>query len=888
MSDNRELIRRIMNGEELLPEGDALRSLVVQLKRDLDFGVARKLLSYAHSKHTDDVWIIQQRALCTYKDEELPPHTRFDEALTLLEKIGLRDSKKIVADGRINPATIPETLGLGGAIYKRKWEYCGLLEHLQQALVFYLAAWEFNPEVDKGWSGVNAAYVMDLLAARAGKVAARSGVNPVDAPDVIDLKHRAHALRRQMRDVLTTLATNDPEYHKQYWYLVTVAEICFGLNEYLEAGDWLAKAAQCDAPEWKLQTTFKQLVSLARLHGHLPPAEGQPMAEWDAPWQALFKLLGNGTETALSCYRGKVGLALSGGGFRASLYHLGVLARLAEMDVLRSIEVLSTVSGGSIVGAHYYLEVQELLENTEDNKLSRDDYIKLVKDRLIPCFLEGVQRNLRIRTLANLPANLRMIFSKEYSRSHRIGELYESELYSHVRKKNNKYTDPRIMPQLLVNPAPQEKTKKFKPKFQNWRRRAKVPVLLLNTTSLNSGHSWHFTARWMGEPPGNIGPAIDVNQRYRRLWYEQAPKNNHKNYRLGYAVAASACVPGLFEPLALDGLYPGHTVRLVDGGVHDNQGVQGLLEEGCTLVLCSDASGQMDDQKQPSNSVVGVPLRSNSILMDRVRESEYQELTARVESQSLQGLFFIHMKKELETKPVDWINCDDPTILVSNKSSMTSYCIDEDIQHKLATLRTDLDSFSEVEAYSLMLSGYLMTECHFKELNEQHQHDKQPGSWGNFNANAPRGEWEFLKLENLVKEPPGSQDVRRQDLGKQLTAGSALFFKIWRLHPLLKGIATIGAISLVVFGIWFVITNWNTQLPVYDLSVGAVTLVVLFTIGGLVFPAIKWLKPQKAAQGYVKNSAIALLGFLFMNLHLIVFDPMFIKRGKLKRLLNLT
>ena len=36
-----------------------------------------------------------------------------------------------------------------------------------------------------------------------------------------------------------------------------------------------------------------------------------------------------------------------------------VLARLAEMDVLRSVEVLSTVSGGSIVGAHYYLEVKK-------------------------------------------------------------------------------------------------------------------------------------------------------------------------------------------------------------------------------------------------------------------------------------------------------------------------------------------------------------------------------------------------------------------------------------------------------------------------------------------------------------------------------------------------
>ena len=47
--------------------------------------------------------------------------------------------------------------------------------------------------------------------------------------------------------------------------------------------------------------------------------------------------------------RAKLGLALAGGGFRASLFHLGVLRRMAELDLLRYVQVLSTVSGGSIV-----------------------------------------------------------------------------------------------------------------------------------------------------------------------------------------------------------------------------------------------------------------------------------------------------------------------------------------------------------------------------------------------------------------------------------------------------------------------------------------------------------------------------------------------------------
>src|SRR5262249_58741204 len=113
----------------------------------------------------------------------------------------------------------------------------------------------------------------------------------------------------------------------------------------------------------------------------------------------------------------------------------------------------------------------------------------------------------------------------------------------------------RTMPQLRVVPAPPEANLGFNPKFSNWRRRAKVPVLLLNSASLNSGHNWQFTASWMGEPPGLFGPNadIDANVRYRRLYYHAAPTEALKSYRLGYAVAASACVPRLVDHLVLQG-----------------------------------------------------------------------------------------------------------------------------------------------------------------------------------------------------------------------------------------------------------------------------------------------------------------------------------------------
>ncbi len=880
----------ILQDERPVPEMKALEKLVEDLKDELDFGLARKVLTKAQAEQAGQVWVIQQLALCTYKDEELLASTRFTDALALLEKIGLRDPEGAIKEKGIAPDTLPETLALGGAVYKRKWEQQGLLEHLHQSLFFYRAAWERDTTEDKvidnGYGGINAAYILDLLADRATTIAVRAGTKPEDSAEARELRQKARALREEMAAIVPKLGEKDASLKDKYWYVVTLAEIYFGLEQYEEAGKWLARARNAKSREWKRQTTFNQLVSLARLQDRELPAEGSDPSTWHAAWRALHEFLQGDTETALSCYRGKVGLALSGGGFRASLFHLGVLARLAEMDVLRTVETLSTVSGGSIVGAHYYLEVQERLQEARDSAITREDYIQLV-DRVLKRFLKGVQRNLRTRALASLGANFRMIFSKEYSRSHRLGELYEKALYARIGKAGETSAKPRTMPELLVTPKDnKEDERAFKPKFSNWRRRAKVPVLLLNTTSLNSGHSWHFTARWMGEPPGSIGTEIDINERYRRLWYEHAPKDEHKNYRLGYAVAASACVPGLFEPLVLEGLYPDRTVRLVDGGVHDNQGVGALLDEGCTLVLCSDASGQMEDMKKPSNSVIGVPLRSNSILMDRVREAEYQDLRARVDSRALQGLFFIHMKKGLETTPIDWIDCQDPSTLPEAHHNHTDYDVDKDLQRKLAGIRTDLDSFTEVEAYSLMLSGYLMTEHEFKELNKQHKRDGEPGTWGGFDIEAPRGDWPFRKLESLIKAPRNSPDPRRADLGRQLEVGSALAFKIWKLSPLLQGFSWAGAAAAVALVSWFLYKYWDFE-PFGSVTIGGLTMFLGALVIGIVFPLVSWLNPAGAAQGYVRKAIVAVAGFLATNMHLLIFDRMFLKRGKLNRLLKL-
>lgn len=51
----------------------------------------------------------------------------------------------------------------------------------------------------------------------------------------------------------------------------------------------------------------------------------------------------------------KIGLALSGGGYRAAAYHIGTLQALKKMGILDMVDVISSISGGSITAAYYAL-----------------------------------------------------------------------------------------------------------------------------------------------------------------------------------------------------------------------------------------------------------------------------------------------------------------------------------------------------------------------------------------------------------------------------------------------------------------------------------------------------------------------------------------------------
>src|SRR3954469_9797705 len=62
----------------------------------------------------------------------------------------------------------------------------------------------------------------------------------------------------------------------------------------------------------------------------------------------------------------KIGLALSGGGFRATLYHLGLARFLRDADILGQVTHITSVSGGSIIAAHLALTWKSYTGSAED------------------------------------------------------------------------------------------------------------------------------------------------------------------------------------------------------------------------------------------------------------------------------------------------------------------------------------------------------------------------------------------------------------------------------------------------------------------------------------------------------------------------------------------
>ena len=84
-----------------------------------------------------------------------------------------------------------------------------------------------------------------------------------------------------------------------------------------------------------------------------------------------------------------IALCLSGGGYRAALFHLGAVRRLNELGVLSKISTIVSVSGGSILAAHLASTIKPWPQPG-----ASVDLLQFEKQVEIP-FRQFVKRNIR-------------------------------------------------------------------------------------------------------------------------------------------------------------------------------------------------------------------------------------------------------------------------------------------------------------------------------------------------------------------------------------------------------------------------------------------------------------------------------------------------------------
>lgn len=225
----------------------------------------------------------------------------------------------------------------------------------------------------------------------------------------------------------------------------------------------------------------------------------------------------------------KLGLALSGGGSRAAAFHRGTLQGLVDLGLVDRIDVVSTVSGGSVFGGAW---MAARLDGVSD-----EDFLTSMRRELRKGF---IGRSLRPRLLRSLiPGN-------SYSRTDVIAATFDKVFFGG-----------RELAELPERPA-----------------------LCINTTVMNNGQVGKFSRLGFSlydlflegaEPP------------------HQVPM---PGFPIALAVGASAAFPVGLPPVELRrerfpegmefrrSLQGASRLALTDGGVLENLGIQTLLGGG--------------------------------------------------------------------------------------------------------------------------------------------------------------------------------------------------------------------------------------------------------------------------------------------------------------------
>jgi NTE family protein len=271
-----------------------------------------------------------------------------------------------------------------------------------------------------------------------------------------------------------------------------------------------------------------------------------------------------------------IALCLSGGGFRAMLFHVGALWRLNQLAYLPKLNRISSVSGGSITAG---------MLGKNWSLLEFDNGIATNFDRLL------VQP---IRAFAGRTIDKGAVFG---------GILLPGTISDKVAAEYREHLFGDATLQALPTDPP-------------------GPRFVINATNVQTGALWRFSKPYMADYRVGIVPNPDVQLALAVAASSAFPPVLSPLQLKVEASKFSAEGRGpLFKP-------PYTTdVVLTDGGVYDNLGLETAWKRYKTI-LVSDGGGQMAPEPSPHHDWVRHALRVNSVIDNQVRDLRKRQVVA--------------------------------------------------------------------------------------------------------------------------------------------------------------------------------------------------------------------------------------------------------------------
>ena len=285
----------------------------------------------------------------------------------------------------------------------------------------------------------------------------------------------------------------------------------------------------------------------------------------------------------------RIGLAFSGGGYRAASYHIGVLRTLHKLGILDKVDVISSVSGGSITSAYYALHQQDynafetgLIEKLQHGVLRNTITSAALLLLLLSFVCIALPLLIGAWSILGIISILLILYRWQFV-------LFPSSKY--IEKKYNKL----FFDGIVLSEIPE------------------TPQLAINATDIATGTLFTFSQK--------------KSTCYAYEYDNDKPTNFKCNqFPLARAVMASSCVPHFFSPIQIgeefQTLNKRDDILLVDGGLYDNQGAHKLVQSKSSYktdyCIVSDAGNNELSAKGALNSV-NMILKTVDIMMKRIR-----------------------------------------------------------------------------------------------------------------------------------------------------------------------------------------------------------------------------------------------------------------------------